>query len=244
MPSRRFLVAVSGAKIYVSANPLRSDRCKRTKDSIATVRHLHLDFDIDGEARLTSLRTSDTVPTPTAVLLTSLGRCQILCRIDSFTFEQPESALKLFAIPFGGDRTSMDCNRSSAGRDSGIASTIRHIPSPSSTLTIRLRIQVTVGWIFRRQVPCLCPMQSHRERTPASTPIPNTIGDGSGTNLPTEKTPRSGRERFLPAARITLSHRPDFASTKAFRWGRLFTLLVVRRRSEIASARCIRKGPR
>jgi RepB DNA-primase from phage plasmid len=70
-----------------------------------------LDFDVDGEARLTSLRTSDTVPTPTAVLSTSLGKCQIFCRIDSFSFEQQESALKLFAIPFGGDRTGLDCNR-------------------------------------------------------------------------------------------------------------------------------------
>ena len=111
MASRRFLVVVSGTKIYVAANPLRSDRRKRTKGSIATVRHLYLDFDVDGEVRLTSLRTSDTVPTPTAVLSTLLGKCQILCRIDSFTFEQQESALKLFAIPFGGHRTSMDCNR-------------------------------------------------------------------------------------------------------------------------------------
>ncbi len=108
MASRRFLVVVSGAKIYVAANPLRSDRRKRTKDSIATVRHLYLDFDIDGEARLTSLRTSDTVPTATAVLSTSLGKYQILCRIDSFTFEQQDSTLKLLAIPFGGDPASME----------------------------------------------------------------------------------------------------------------------------------------
>ena len=111
MASRRFLVVVSGAKIYVAANPLRSDRRKRTKDSIATVRHLCLDFDIDGEARLTSLRTSDTVPTPTAALSTSLGKYQILCRIDSFTFERQESTLKRLAIPFGGEPASMDCNR-------------------------------------------------------------------------------------------------------------------------------------
>jgi hypothetical protein len=111
MASRRFLVVVSGTKIYVAANPLRSDRRKRTKDSIAKLRHLYLDFDVDGEARLTSLRSSDAVSTPTAVLSTSLGKYQILCRIDSFTFEQQESALKLFAISFSGDPGCMDCNR-------------------------------------------------------------------------------------------------------------------------------------
>jgi hypothetical protein len=110
MASRRFLVVVSGAKIYITANPLRSDSRKRTKDSIATVRHLYLDFDLDGEARLASLRTSDTVPTPTAVFSTSLGKYQIPCRIDSFTFEQRESTLELLAIPFGGDPACMGCN--------------------------------------------------------------------------------------------------------------------------------------
>jgi hypothetical protein len=107
MASRRFLVVVSAAEIYVTANPLRSDRRKRTKDSIATVRHLYLDFDIDGEGRLTSLRTSDTVP----VLSTSLGRYQILCRIYSFPFEQQENTLKLLAIPFGGGPACMDRKR-------------------------------------------------------------------------------------------------------------------------------------
>jgi RepB DNA-primase from phage plasmid len=111
MASRRILVAVSGAKIYVAANPLRSDGHKRTQDSIATVRHLYLDFDIDGEALLSSLRISDTVPTPTAVLSTSLGKYQILRPIDSFTFERRESILKLLAISFGGERACTDCNR-------------------------------------------------------------------------------------------------------------------------------------
>lgn len=112
MASRRFLVLVSGAKSYVAANQLHSGGRKRAKDNIAKVRHLYLDFDVDGEARLTSLRASDTVPTPTAVPSTSLGKYQILCRIDSFTFEQQESTLKLLlAIPFGGEPASVDCTR-------------------------------------------------------------------------------------------------------------------------------------
>src|ERR1700686_850413 len=111
MASRSFPLVVSGAKIYVAANPLRSDRRKRTKDSIATLRHLYLDFDIDGEARLTSLRTSDTVPASTGVFSTSVGKYQILCGFDSFNLERPESTLKLLAIPFGGDPASRDCKR-------------------------------------------------------------------------------------------------------------------------------------
>jgi hypothetical protein len=100
-----------GANIYVAANPLRSGSRKRTKECIATVRHLYLDLDTDGEARLTSLRAPDAVPPPNAVLSTSLSKYQILWRVDGFTLEQQESALKLLAITFGGDPACTDCNR-------------------------------------------------------------------------------------------------------------------------------------
>src|SRR5208283_1303026 len=100
-----------GANIYVAANPLRSGSRKRTKECIAAVRHLYLDLDTDGEARLSSLRASDAVPPPNAVLSTSLGKYQILWRVDGFTLEQQESALKLLAITFGGDPACTDCNR-------------------------------------------------------------------------------------------------------------------------------------
>jgi hypothetical protein len=101
----------TGANIYVAANPLRPASRKRTKECIAAVRHLYLDLDPDGEARLTSLRASGAVPPPNAVLSTSLGKYQILWRVGGFTLEQQESALKLLAITFGGDPACTDCNR-------------------------------------------------------------------------------------------------------------------------------------
>jgi len=101
----------TGANIYVAANPLRSDSRKRTKECIASVRHLYLDLDTDGETRLTSLRASDAVPPPNAVLSTSLGKYQILWRVDGFTLEQQEIALRLLAVTFGGDPACTDCNR-------------------------------------------------------------------------------------------------------------------------------------
>jgi len=101
----------TGANIYVAANPLRPASRKRTKECIAAVRHLYLDLDTDGEARLSLLRASDAVPPPNAILSTSLGKYQILWRVDGFTPEQQESALKLLAITFGGDPACTDCNR-------------------------------------------------------------------------------------------------------------------------------------
>src|SRR5438552_9590939 len=64
----------AGANIYVVANPLRSDSRTRTKECIAAVRHLYLDLDTDGDARLTWLRASDAVPSPNAILSTSFGQ--------------------------------------------------------------------------------------------------------------------------------------------------------------------------
>jgi hypothetical protein len=87
-----------GANVYVAANPVHAGSRKRTKESIAAVRHFYLDLDTDGEARLALLRASDAVPTPNAIVSTSLGKYQVLWRVDGFTFEQQESALKLLAV--------------------------------------------------------------------------------------------------------------------------------------------------
>jgi hypothetical protein len=100
-----------GTNIYVAANPVRADSRKRTKESIAAVRHLYLDLDTDGEGRLASLRASDAVPPPNAIVSTSLGKYQVLWRVDGFSIEQQESALRLLAITFGGDSACTDCNR-------------------------------------------------------------------------------------------------------------------------------------
>ena len=55
----------AGANVYVAANPLRSGSRRRTKECIASVRHLYIDIDFDGDAQVAALRTSDVVPSPT-----------------------------------------------------------------------------------------------------------------------------------------------------------------------------------
>jgi hypothetical protein len=101
----------NGANIYLSANPLRAGSSKRTKESIASVRHIYIDIDEDGDARLTALRASDLVPTPTAIISTSPGKYQALWRVAGFDFEQQEQTLKLVAHAFGGDPACTDRNR-------------------------------------------------------------------------------------------------------------------------------------
>jgi hypothetical protein len=102
---------VTGASVYFAANPLVSGSRKRTKESVAEVRHLYLDLDTDGEAKLAALRISNTVPIPTAIVSTSPGKYQVLWRVESIPFDQQETLLKLLAITFGGDPACTDCNR-------------------------------------------------------------------------------------------------------------------------------------
>ena len=102
---------ITGANVYVAANPLLPGTRKRTKESIASVRHLYLDIDTDGEARLSSIRDSEAVPTPSAIVQTSHGKYQVLWRVDCFDFEFQETMLKNLAIAFGGDPACTDCNR-------------------------------------------------------------------------------------------------------------------------------------
>src|ERR1700729_561559 len=54
-----------GANVYVAANPLRIGSRKRTKESIASVRHLYIDIDTDGDTPLAALRVSGAGPQPT-----------------------------------------------------------------------------------------------------------------------------------------------------------------------------------
>jgi hypothetical protein len=100
-----------GANVYVAANPLRAGSRKRTKECIASVRHLYIDIDTDGDTRLAVLLASEAVPTPTVLLSTSPGKYQVLWRVEGFDFARQEQMLKLLAVAFGGDPACTDCNR-------------------------------------------------------------------------------------------------------------------------------------
>ena len=101
----------TGSSVYFTANPLISGSRKRTKECVAEVRHLYLDLDTDGEAKLVALRCCSAVPLPTAIVSTSPGKYQVLWRVESIPFEEQETLLKLLAITFAGDPACTDCNR-------------------------------------------------------------------------------------------------------------------------------------
>jgi hypothetical protein len=100
-----------GASVYLAANPLVPGSRKRTKESVAQVRHFYLDLDSDGEAQLEAVRSSNITPIPTAIVSTSPGKYQVLWRVAGVPIEQQETLLKLLAMTFCGDPACTDRNR-------------------------------------------------------------------------------------------------------------------------------------
>jgi len=100
-----------GANIYFSINPLAFGATKRTKSAVATAKGLYLDLDSDGDRRLAALRESNAVPPPTTVIHTSIGKYQVIWRVQGFAIPEQEAMLKGLAETFGGDRACTDCAR-------------------------------------------------------------------------------------------------------------------------------------
>ena len=100
-----------GANIYFSINPLSFGAKRRTKSMVASAKGLYLDLDSDGDRRLATLRGSNAVPSPAAVIHTSMGKHQVIWRVKGFTIPEQEVTLKGLAETFGGDRACTDCAR-------------------------------------------------------------------------------------------------------------------------------------
>jgi hypothetical protein len=100
-----------GANVYFSINPLSIGARKRTKSAVTAAKGLYLDLDSDGDRRLAALSESNAVPSPTAVIHTSMGKHQVIWRVKGFTIPEQEVMLKELAETFGGDRACTDCAR-------------------------------------------------------------------------------------------------------------------------------------
>lgn len=100
-----------GADIYVSMNTLKPDARGRTKADIAAIRHLYLDLDEDGDARLDRVLKSNRLSQPNYVLDTSPGKHQVIWKVEGFTLAQAEATLHCMSAAFGGDPAATDAAR-------------------------------------------------------------------------------------------------------------------------------------
>src|SRR5882724_1746777 len=101
----------NGSDIYIGMNPLRQDASTRTKEDIASIRHVYLDLDHGGLEALKSVENSSAVPKPNYILTSSPGKFQIAWRVQEITLDEAEGLLHAMAREFGGDPAATDATR-------------------------------------------------------------------------------------------------------------------------------------
>src|SRR6266849_6112690 len=98
-------------EIYVSMNALREDARGRTKEDIAVIRHVYLDFDHDGNAAVRALFKRQDLPTPSYVVNTSPGKWQVSWQVEGFAKDEAENLQRALARETGADPAATDCAR-------------------------------------------------------------------------------------------------------------------------------------
>jgi RepB DNA-primase from phage plasmid len=101
----------NGSDIYMGMNPLRQDASTRTKEDIASIRHVYLDLDHGGPEALHTLENSSAVPKPNYVLASSPAKFQIVWKVEGMSLEEAEGLLHVMAREFGGDPAATDATR-------------------------------------------------------------------------------------------------------------------------------------
>src|SRR5271166_6246008 len=87
----------NGSDIYIGMNPLKKDASTRTKEDIASIRHVYIDLDHGGAEALKSLENSSSVPRPNYVLTSSPGKFQIVWKVEGMSLEEAEGLLHAMA---------------------------------------------------------------------------------------------------------------------------------------------------
>lgn len=101
----------NGSDIYIGMNPLRQDASTRTKEDVASIRHVYLDLDHGGEEALKSVENASAVPKPNYVLTSSPGKFQIVWKVEAMSLEEAEGLLHAMAREFAGDPAATDATR-------------------------------------------------------------------------------------------------------------------------------------
>jgi hypothetical protein len=101
----------NGSDIYIGMNPLKKDAATRTKEDIASIRHVYLDLDHGGPEALDAVENSSVVPKPNYVLNSSPEKHQVVWKVEGMNLEEAEGLLHAMAREFGGDPAATDATR-------------------------------------------------------------------------------------------------------------------------------------
>jgi hypothetical protein len=98
-------------EVYVSMNTIKPGSRGRTKDDIADVRHIYLDFDENGTAAVQALMQRPDVPTPNYLVNSSAGKWQVVWKVESFGQDEAERLMRHLVHETGADPAATDASR-------------------------------------------------------------------------------------------------------------------------------------
>ena len=101
----------AGRDVFVSMNALAEEARGRTRNDIATIRHLYLDFDENGTRALQSLQDREDIPKPNYVISTSPDHWQVSWKVQGFGKEHAEATMREMVREFGADPAATDSAR-------------------------------------------------------------------------------------------------------------------------------------
>jgi hypothetical protein len=99
------------SEVYVSMNALAGTARGRTKADVDAIRHVYLDFDDNGSAKVQALLNRAEVPKPNFVLNSSPEKWQVVWKVKGFSKTEAEALQRALARQFGGDVAATDCAR-------------------------------------------------------------------------------------------------------------------------------------
>src|SRR5690349_14974550 len=97
--------------VYISMNALKPEATGRTKQDIAAIRHLYLDFDVNGTNAVQALLKRKDLPAPNFLLSTSPDKWQAVWKVEGFGKPQAECLQRAIARETGADIAATDCAR-------------------------------------------------------------------------------------------------------------------------------------
>lgn len=98
-------------EVYVSMNTIKPGSRGRTKDDIAEVRHIYLDFDDNGTAAVQALMQRSDVPTPNYLVNSSSDKWQVVWKVEGFGQDEAERLMRHLVRETGADPAATDSSR-------------------------------------------------------------------------------------------------------------------------------------
>jgi len=98
-------------EVYVGMNTLKPDARTRTKEDIAVIRHIYLDFDHNGTAAVQSMIKREDLPEPNYLVNSSSGKWQVVWKVEAFQQEDAERLMRHLVRELGADPAATDSSR-------------------------------------------------------------------------------------------------------------------------------------